>query len=67
VVLDDGPGQEEREGTPGKGSDALHAHEERVLGEVAGVREGVLLPELGEEVVLSGELGKVDRKVACKG
>lgn len=67
VVLDDGPGQEEREGAPGERSDALHAYQERVLGEVAGVGEGVLLPELGEEVVLGSELGKVDSKVACKG
>lgn len=67
VVLDGGPGQEKREGTPDERSDALHTHEERVLGEITRVGEGVFLPELGEEMVLSGELGKVDGKVACKG
>lgn len=66
VAGHDGVGDEEGDGAPEEGGDGLHGDEERVLGEVAGVGEGVLLPELAEEVELAGHVLEVVGEVAFK-
>lgn len=46
------------------GSDSLHAEHEGVRGQVAGVREGVLLPQLAEEILFRAHQGVVYGEVA---
>lgn len=48
VLLDDAPGTDEGEGTPEEGRDGLHTDDEGILGQVARVGEGILLPELAK-------------------
>lgn len=60
---DDAPGADEGEGAPEDGGDGLHGDDEGVAGEVARVGEGVLLPQLAEDVHLIGHGGVVVRKV----
>lgn len=46
-------------------SDGLHAKDEGVRGQVARVGEGVLLPELSEEVLFWAHQGVIEGEVAC--
>lgn len=48
------------------GSNGLHAQDEGVLGEVAGVAEGVLLPELAKQVLHAAHVPEVVGKVALE-
>jgi hypothetical protein len=45
--------------------DCLHADHEGVRSQVSRVRQGVLLPQLGEEVVRACEFGVVQHKIPC--
>lgn len=48
------------------GGDALHDEDERVAGQVARVAERVLLPDLGEWVLVASQGGVVDAEVALE-
>lgn len=48
------------------GRDGLHAQYKRILGEVARVRERVLLPELAKEILLVAHASKIVGKISFK-
>nr|POE86489.1 hypothetical protein CFP56_46673 [Quercus suber] len=59
-------GSEQTAGAPEEGGDALHAHDERVAGEVARVGEGVLLPHLADEGLRRAQRHEVRGVVALE-
>lgn len=64
VALDDGEGGQEGERTPGENGQGLNAKHEGVGGHVPRVGQRVLLPQLGEDVLLTGEGGVVEDVVS---
>lgn len=57
---------EENRGENTYHGDALDAQHERVRRQVPRIRQGVLFPELGEQVLRRGDGGVVEDKVAFK-
>lgn len=55
---------DEAHGAPDEGRDSLHAEDEGVGDEVAGVGEGVFFPELAEEVLGGTHVLVVDGEVS---
>lgn len=66
VREDDAVDTQEGQGPPEDGGDGLHGDDEGVLSEVARVGEGVLLPQLAEEVEAGGHAVEVVGEVALE-